>query len=138
MIVYLSGKISGDPRYREKFEWYTKEAEKEGHIVLNPAALPEGMKPEDYMRINFAMIDVADRVLLLPDWIHSKGARLEKSYCDYIGKPTGLASYWRPYATISRPAWADEILHTAPAPQGEDVKTAGGASPSPTEGGEKG
>ena len=40
------------------------------------------------MRICFAMIDVADAVVLLPDAAESAGARLERAYCEYIGKET--------------------------------------------------
>ena len=86
MKTYISGKITGDPKYREKFQTAKENLEKLGHIVLNPAQLPEGMTATDYMRVNFAMIDVADIVVFLPDWRDSKGARLEHAYCEYIGK----------------------------------------------------
>ena len=86
MKVYIAGKITGDCDYREKFERAAELLRREGHVVLNPTTLPEGMSAADYMRICFAMIDVADRVVLLPDWQSSPGARLEKEYCRYIGK----------------------------------------------------
>ena len=60
--------------------------EQQGHVALTPDILPEGMTQPDYMRICFAMIDCADVVLLLPDWKDSKGAQLERAYCEYIGK----------------------------------------------------
>ena len=96
MKVYISGKITGDPEYREKFQSAKERLEKLDHIVLNPAQLPEGMTAADYMRVNFAMIDVADLVVFLPDWRSSKGARLEQAYCEYIGKETVLPEdpYW--------------------------------------------
>ena len=84
--VYIAGKITGDCDYRKKFERVAEVLRRDGHVVLNPATLPEGMSAADYMRICFAMIDVADRVVLLPDWSESQGARLEKEYCRYIGK----------------------------------------------------
>ena len=90
MKIYLAGKISGNPNYKAEFERHAITYEAEGHIVLNPAELPEGMKPEDYMRICFAMIDVADKVCFLPGWYRSAGARLEYDYCKYIGKPVIL------------------------------------------------
>lgn len=90
MKIYIAGKISGNPTYKTDFERPAIKLEAEGHIVLNPAALPEGMRQEDYMRICFAMIDVADKVYLLPGWYCSEGARLERDYCIYIGKPVIL------------------------------------------------
>jgi len=89
MKIYIAGKISGDPLFREKFAAAQKTLEMEGggNIVLNPAILPDGLSVADYMRICFAMIDVADVVVFLPDWRLSGGAQLEKAYCDYVGKP---------------------------------------------------
>ena len=89
MKIYIAGKITGDPDYRTKFADAQRQIEAQGHIVLNPATLPEGMEPKDYMRICFAMIDCADTVFLLPGWQGSAGARLEQAYCSYIGKPSG-------------------------------------------------
>ena len=60
--VYIAGKITGDAGYREKFAAAEQKLQGEGFIVLSPAVLPEGMSTADYMRICFAMIDVADKV----------------------------------------------------------------------------
>ena len=86
MKVYIAGKITGDPGYRDKFAAAEIQLGWQGNIVLNPAELPEGMGPADYMRICFAMIDVADAVVFLSDAAESAGAKLEMAYCDYIGK----------------------------------------------------
>lgn len=86
MKVYIAGKITGDPGYRDKFAAAEIQLGWQGNTVLNPAELPEGMTPADYMRICLAMIDVADLVVFLPDAKDSAGARLEKAYCEYVGK----------------------------------------------------
>ncbi len=86
-IVYIAGKITGDPTYREKFAHAQEVLERRGYVVLNPALLPEGMKPKDYMRICMAMLDTASVVFFLPGWTDSKGAQLEKQYCAYVQKP---------------------------------------------------
>lgn len=86
--VYISGKITGDPGYREKFAAAADRLMAAGHIVLNPATSPAGMRPADYMRLCFAMMETADMVLFLHDWRDSKGANLEMAWCLYVGKPT--------------------------------------------------
>lgn len=86
MKIYIAGKITGEPDYKEKFAVAVMTLETQHHIVLNPADLPEGMLPADYMRICFAMIDTADAVYLLKDWFNSFGASIERSYAVYTGK----------------------------------------------------
>lgn len=88
--IYIAGKITGNPNYKSVFAKSQIEFEKKGFIVLNPALLPEGMSPADYMRICFAMIDAADVVAFLPGYNSSSGAQLELQYCIYIDKLTKL------------------------------------------------
>ena len=86
MKIYIAGKITGDPESRRKFAYAAWEVEKLGHIALNPAELPDGMTPEEYMRICFAMLDVADEMWYLGDAADSPGAFLEVQYCRYVKK----------------------------------------------------
>ncbi len=90
MKFYIAGRITGDPNYRQKFMKVQERFEQGRQPVLNPASLPEGMTPADYMRVCFSMIDCADSVVFLPDWRESEGAKLEYQYCKYIGKETVL------------------------------------------------
>ena len=85
--VYLAGKITGDGDYVSKFERAKEKLQREGFIVLNPAVLPSGMSNSDYMRICLAMIDVADKVAFLPDFLDSPRALVEFTYSTYIKKP---------------------------------------------------
>ena len=43
MKIYIAGKIAGDRRYRAKFREAAKAMEAAGHVVLNPATLPDGL-----------------------------------------------------------------------------------------------
>lgn len=86
-IVYLSGPITGVPNYWEAFEKAEDFLTSLGWAVLSPAKHPQGLTNEQYMRIDFAMIDVADVVLFLPGWEKSSGACLERAYCGYTEKP---------------------------------------------------
>lgn len=88
MKIYLAGKITGDPDYKRKFSAVEGVLRDYGHVVLSPATLPEGLRPKEYMRICFSMIDVAELVAFIPDWVHSPGAKLELDYCEYVGKRT--------------------------------------------------
>lgn len=86
-VIYISGPVTGVDRYWEAFEQAEEDLIGLGYIPLSPAHLPQGMTNEQYMRINFAMIDSADAVLFLHNWLTSAGARLERDYCHYTGKP---------------------------------------------------
>ena len=103
MKAYIAGKITGDPNYYAKFNTAQQALEYEGLTVLNPADLPEGMRPADYMKICFAMIDVADVVAFLPDWFESRGARLEHDYCQYTSKVTMYLESMTAYKNLTKP-----------------------------------
>ena len=76
--IYLAGKITGDPDYREKFAKAARTLREAGYVVLNPAMLPpEGFTYRAYLRMGYALLDECDMVCLLPDWEGSYGARLE-------------------------------------------------------------
>lgn len=44
MKVYIAGKITGNDGYKAEFEEAKKRLEAQGHIVINPATLPGGIK----------------------------------------------------------------------------------------------
>lgn len=86
-VIYIAGPIAYNPDYKRDFNRMENELIVKGYVVLNPAKLPQGLTNEQYARIDFAMIDAADAVVLLPNWADSQGASLEANYCRYIGKP---------------------------------------------------
>lgn len=100
MKAYIAGQITGDKCYWNKFQQAQEDLENEGFTVINPAELPEGMAPADYMRICFAMMDTADVVAFLPDYSESRGAQLEWAWCQYVGKQTvylACMNFYRPW-----------------------------------------
>lgn len=82
MKIYIAGKITGEPNFKELFGKAKEKLQNEGNIVLNPAELPAGLEYEEYMGICFAMIDVADEVHLLHNWQDSSGAVRESLYAE--------------------------------------------------------
>ena len=90
MKIYIAGKITGDRKYRTKFREAAKAMEALGHVVLNPATLPDGLEQVDYMRICLAMLEAADLAVFLPDYRESAGAMIEWAWCQRTGKDCAL------------------------------------------------
>ena len=85
-VIYIAGPITGVADYKVNFASAEEQLEAAGHIVLNPARLPEGMPYEAYIPICLAMVAAAEAVLLLPGWEKSKGAMAEHACALALGK----------------------------------------------------
>ena len=88
MKVYLSGKITGDDSYKEKFAKEEKELADLGFNIMNPASLscyPE-FTHDDYLKICFSMIDVCDAVFVIDGLHDSKGVKEEIKYARSLNK----------------------------------------------------
>lgn len=94
MKIYIAGKITGAPGYREKFANAQRLLSEKGYTVMNPAILPDGFDWWEYMSICFKMLDVCDGVALLPCWQDSKGAKLECEHALHTGKCTKTLKEW--------------------------------------------
>ena len=87
-IIYISGKITGDENYRQKFEAAEKLLKEKGYNVINPCKVGEYefFSYEQFLHIDFALIDCVDAVFMLPDWEDSQGATREYHYAKAHGK----------------------------------------------------
>ena len=83
-MIYISGKITGDPNFREKFQKAEDFIQERypNQEVINPAkiTLPECCGWEDYMDVCLMLLDKADTLYLLEDWQESRGSRMEHGY----------------------------------------------------------
>lgn len=93
--VYLSGPITGEANYKEKFEncairlrevlGYDSDAE-----IINPAQLgdiiPSDAKHKDIMEICFKVLGMCDAIVMLPGWEGSRGANQEYGFAKATGK----------------------------------------------------
>jgi hypothetical protein len=88
MKIYISGKISGlsVEEVREKFAKAETHLKELGHEVINPLknGLPEGEVWEKYMVADIALLFACEAIYLLPDWMDSRGAMIEKCIAQAI------------------------------------------------------
>lgn len=83
MLFYISGKITDCPNYKNIFRAAEETLKEHGYKVINPAKVGETLKAlkyEEMMTIDFALIDLADAVLMLPNYKDSLGALREYGY----------------------------------------------------------
>lgn len=88
MKIYIAGKITGDPNYREKFDAVEKLLASQGYSVMNPARLGNypGFSWEEYMGVSTSMQRICDAVVFLPDWQESRGSKLEMKTAESLGQ----------------------------------------------------
>ncbi|PJC87815.1 nucleoside 2-deoxyribosyltransferase [Vibrio sp. HA2012] len=86
MKIYIAGPMTGYENFnRAAFHKKAEALNEQGHYVLNPATLPDGLSQPEYMDICFAMIRAADAIHFLPGWEKSEGAVAEYHYGKKIG-----------------------------------------------------
>lgn len=84
MRIYISGAITNVPHFKIHFDEAEKRLKEEypNAEVINPTmiVLPETCTHEEYMRLDFMLLDLADSVYMLKGWDKSKGACMEYGY----------------------------------------------------------
>ena len=87
MTAFISGPITNRiSTYQYAFVDAQMVLEFLGYKVLNPAWLPKGLKIEDYVKIDNAMLECSDVIVLLPGWENSEGSRKEVELAMQLGK----------------------------------------------------
>ena len=90
MRIYISGAITGIPNFKEVFDKAENELKSKypDAEIINPTmiVLPQTCTHEDYMRIDFILLDLADTIYMLKGWEKSKGACMEYGYATAKGK----------------------------------------------------
>ena len=82
--AYISGKITGDDNYLNKFKHAEKYLTKLDFTVINPASalilFPKDTKYVDYICNSLRFLDTCDCIYMLKDWRESHGAKIEHEY----------------------------------------------------------
>jgi len=86
-VVFISGPITGVPRYGEAFETAEGHLRRRGFVPLHPSAMPGGLTAKAYMAANINMLMQADAVYMLSGWKDARGCRIERELAEYIGTP---------------------------------------------------
>lgn len=88
MRIYISGAISGTNDYMERFQKVEDKLLGDKYSVINPARfnanLPSDFTYEEYMKMDFTMIDLCDAIYMMKGWEKSLGANREYGYA--LGK----------------------------------------------------
>lgn len=82
--IYLSGPISNDPDYMQKFTEADAYLRNQGYHVANPAelyrSLPDDATYEELLTLDLHILDLCDVLVQLPGWEKSPGANREYGY----------------------------------------------------------
>lgn len=83
--IYLSGKITGDEGFAEKFKAKEEELSARGDYVFNPALHPDMFTHGQFMQIDLLALSFCDSIYLMDNWRDSKGARMEFEQSKVLG-----------------------------------------------------
>lgn len=107
MRIYISGAISSDINYQEKFEKAAMELKAAGHTPISPTDLPGGLTEGEYMQLDHLLISFADAVFMLDDWTASTGAQIEYELAVHASKPVFYSTSRKSRKEIGLPIHQD-------------------------------
>lgn len=110
-VAYLAGPMTGLPEFNfPAFHAATSDLRMRGYAVFNPAETAgeeTGLDLDKYIRVDLALIQAADVVVVLPGWQSSRGAKAEVIVATLLGMPV---MEYGPDTAIEVKGWDVEIL----------------------------
>ena len=100
MLVYISGKITGNENYKDDFRKAELWLKLTDDTPINPAKLNEVLPKITYsqlMAIDYKLIELCDAIFMLDGWQKSKGACAELSYAKSLGKKVLYQDYFKEF-----------------------------------------
>lgn len=83
--IYLSGKITGDDGFAERFAKYAQKLSSDGDMVFNPAVHPDMFTHGQFMQLDLLALSFCDTIYLMSNWRSSKGAKMEFDQARVLG-----------------------------------------------------
>lgn len=89
-VVYVSGKITGEPNFELKFAAAETMLKGLGYKVINPARIgaelsPEEVSWEQFIETDFYLLGICDAIFMMEGWESSRGANAEWGYAKALG-----------------------------------------------------
>jgi hypothetical protein len=87
--IYVSGKITGEPNHKEKFELASFFLLLRGFEPVNPVEFCSDLSDRNWSNCMQKCLRVlldCDGIFLLRDWDYSRGATVEKQFAEIIKK----------------------------------------------------
>lgn len=95
MIIYISGRISNNPNYKEEFKKAEGWLIKNDYTPINPTRIEiSNLTYNQYMILGYELIKMSDAIFMLGGWQDSKGACAELSYAKSLGKKVIYQKYY--------------------------------------------
>lgn len=114
MKIYIAGPMTGLPDLNfPAFNMAAQILRGQGHTVVNPAELngDPGLSWQECMRTDIRELVTCDSIVLLPNWIRSRGARLEFHIASELGIGAIEWTVWKSaYMGAGRIVAGDDVI----------------------------
>ena len=85
--VYIAGPITGIDNYKDRFRRAEILLDQSGYQPVSPVGEVEGFTYRDYINRGLSKLATCDAICMLPGWMGSRGAKLEKWYAETVKLP---------------------------------------------------
>lgn len=97
MKIYISGKMTGNPDYKDEFFEAENWLISQGYKPINPSNMdiifPE-LNYQEFMALDYKLIEMCDGIFMIHNWQRSKGACAELTYAKSLGKKIIYQDYY--------------------------------------------